>query len=66
LTLQKVQHGIEVHTAQRVFVFRAADRQQQMSWISAIQDRIELSSESDLICMAELMICDEEEAKAKR
>lgn len=63
---QDVPFGIEVHTAHRNFVFRAADRPQQMLWINAIRTRIELSSENDLIRMAELMICDEELARARR
>ncbi len=62
----KVQFGIEMHTAHRVFLFRAADRTQQLDWIRALQIRIALSSENDLIAMAELMICDEERARARR
>lgn len=65
-TQQKVQYGIEVHTAHRVFLFRAADRAQQLGWIRAIQARIQLASENDLISVAELMICDEEQARARR
>jgi len=37
-----------------------------MSLINFIKRRIDLASENDLICMAELMICDEEQARAKR
>jgi hypothetical protein len=61
-----VQNAFEVQTAHRVFVFRASDRQQQQAWVKAIRARMELSSENDLIRMAELMICDEEMARAKR
>lgn len=61
-----MQYGIEVHTAHRVFLFRAADRVQQVGWIRAIHARIQLASENDLLSMAELMISDEEQARARR
>lgn len=61
-----MQYGIEVHTAHRVFLFRATDRAQQLGWIRAIQARIQLASENDLISVAELMISDAEQARARR
>jgi hypothetical protein len=35
-------------------------------WIDAIRTRIEVCTENDLVRMAELMIGDEEQARAKR
>lgn len=58
--------GVEVQTADRVFVFRALSREQQGEWVQAMRRGVRLATENEWLAMAELVVGEEEKARERR
>jgi len=64
---KRISHVPEVRTGQNeVHVFQAISRQEQLRWIQALAGQIVVRHESNYIEMAELIMCDEQEAHNRR
>ena len=64
---ERIPHVIEIRTGQNeMHVFQAVSRHEQLKWIQAIAGQIVVRHESNYIEMAELIMCEEQEARTRR
>lgn len=59
-------YGFVVHSRAKTHFFRASSASEQYRWRDELVDRAAFTAENDVLVMAEMITCDEEDARASR